>query len=403
MTSRERMLNAIAGKDVDHTPMYCWCFGFCPPENLRWVRNAEERKFWYTMRLEHIHTLPQDWDILDDFERVKKWQELGIDDVIDISLPWSLHPDARKTDWKEAGLLCASYETPAGVLTQKVRKTDEKIPPGWVVQPDRVKLFEDFNLPRSEKFPVTSPKDLKPLEYLLSLPSAENMTAYNEKIRLVKDFVRGTPVAVQGWSAFGMDAAVWLMGVNNAIMSAMTEPEFFQELIDTIYRFDVMRTEKMIDAGGIDIIVQRGWYSSTDFWSPQLFRKFVMPNLKKLTDMVHDAGLKFAYTMTTGVPVFVEELAGAGVDLLYYADPEQEHFDLADLKDKIAGRFCVAGGISTSLTLNAADILTVKQKTSEVLRKMGRKRFILSPVDALFPDTPYRNLEAMIEQWKEER
>jgi len=401
MSSKERLIAAIDGKDVDHTPLYAWCFGFCPPEQLRWTRNGKERTYWYTMRLEHIHTLPQEWDVFDDFERVKRWLGLGIDDIIDVSFPWGMHPDVKVKYREEDNLQCCFYETPEGVITQKIRKTDEVIPDGWVIQPERPKLFEDFNLPRSEKFPVGSSDDLKAIKYLLYPPSKDKIDDYKERVGLIKEFTSKFPVAVQGWSAFGMDAVIWLMGVQNAIVSAMTEPEFFQELVEAVYKFDVMRTKNMIDIGGIDIIVQRGWYSSTDFWSPQIFRKYVVPNLKKLAEIVHQAGLRFGYVMTTGVMTFIDDLIDAGVDLLYFADPEQEHFDISELKIKTSGKITIAGGISTSLTLNREDAKTVKEKTGEVLKKMGKRRFILSPVDALFPDTPYKNVEAMIDGWRE--
>ena len=44
------------------------------------------------MRMEHIHTIPQGWEPEDDFKRVQAWQSLGVDDVIDVSLPWSVDP-----------------------------------------------------------------------------------------------------------------------------------------------------------------------------------------------------------------------------------------------------------------------------------------------------------------------
>ncbi len=400
MSSKERIMAVIEGKDVDYTPLYAWCFGFHPPRELRWVRNGKERAYWYTMRLEHLHTLPYDWDIFDDLERVKRWLGLGIDDVIDISFPWSMHPDVKIRYREEKNVQCCFYETPEGVITQKVRKTEETILEGWVIQPEKPKLFEDFNLPRSEKFPVSSSEDLRAIKYLLYPPSKEEIDSYKEKIKLIREFTSRVPVAVQGWSAFGLDAVVWLMGVQNAVVSALTEPDFFQELVDTIYRFDRMRTEMMIEIGGVDIIVQRGWYGSTDFWSPQLIKKFVIPNLKGFTHLVHQAGLKAGYVMTTGVMSLIETIIESGVDLLYFADPQQENFDLVDLKSKINNRICVAGGLSSSLTLNRLDEKSVKKKTEEVLKKMGRKKFILSPVDSLFPDTPYQNVQAMIEAWR---
>ncbi len=63
MDSRTRLLTTIMGDEPDHVPLYCWVFGFAPPEHLRWTSAGREVLHWYTMRLEHIHTLPQSWDI----------------------------------------------------------------------------------------------------------------------------------------------------------------------------------------------------------------------------------------------------------------------------------------------------------------------------------------------------
>ncbi len=78
MNSRERIMAALEIKDVDRIPLYCWCFGFSPDKSLRWQRNGEEVKFWYTMRLEHLHKLPYPWTIFDEFERVKDGYLLGL-------------------------------------------------------------------------------------------------------------------------------------------------------------------------------------------------------------------------------------------------------------------------------------------------------------------------------------
>ena len=400
MNSKERILGVINREDVDHIPLYSWCFGFSPPESLRWKKEGKEVKYWYTMRLEHIHTLPRKWDIYDDFKRVKAWFDLGVDDILDVSFPWSVHPEVKIKDWREKNLLCRTYKTPEGEIVQKVKKTEEEIPPGWTIQPEKCVLFEDFNLPRSIKFPVSIREDLPKLKYLLQKPDKKQIEDYKEKISMVKRFSQENGVFVQGWSAFGMDGVVWLMGVENAIVAAMTEPEFFQEIVDTMYEFDLMRTEMMLDFGGIDMIVQRGWYSSTDFWSPKLFKQFVLPNLKKLARFVHQKGLKFAYVMTTGVMVLVEDLIDAGVDLLYFIDPEGDKLKLSEFKKKIKGKISVAGGISSSMVLHKANEKTIREKVKSVVETMDEKGFILSPVDALFPDTPWRSVKTMIDAWK---
>lgn len=401
LTSRERLLGVIEGKEVDHVPLYSWVFGFTTPKHLFWKRNGKDVTHWYTMRLEHIHTLPEPWDIEDDFRRVNAWFSLGVDDVLDVSMPWGKHREVKIRDWKEGDVLCREYRTPAGALLQKVRKTNEEIPPGWMIQPDKPQLFEDFNLPRSIKFPVEKEEDLSRVRYMVTEPTKNQIEEYKQRISLIKNFSQAKGVLVQGWSVFGMDGVIWLCGIEKAVMAAMTEPEFFQKLVDTVYDFDLMRTKVMIDIGGIDMIIQRGWYSSTDFWSPKLFRQYVLPNLKKIVKLVHQAGLKYGYVMTTGVMDFLEDLEDAGVDLLYYVDPGQDKVDLTEVKKKLKGHMAVAGGINTSLDLKEGNSEGIRQAVFQAVKVLGKKKFILSPVDALFPDTPWESVETMIKAWKE--
>lgn len=412
MNSRERLLTAIAHQEPDHVPLLCWCFGFAAPPHLRWRRNEREIRHWYTMRLEHIHTLPEPWDYpQDDFERVDRWQSLGLDDVLELSPPWGVHPDVRVRDWQEPPsatepypLLCREYQTPAGVLRHAVRKTEEKSGPGWVIQPEHVSLFEDFNIPRGVKHAVTGPEDLPKLRYLLQAPTTEQRAAYRERIGAVRRFAEERGVLVQGWSAFGMDAIVWLMGVEGAVIAALTQPDFFQELVDLIYDFDRRRTEFMLDEGGVDMVVQRGWYSSTEFWSPALFQRFVLPHLRDLVGLAHQAGTRFAYTMTTGVLALADLLLESGIDLLYFVDPVQDHADLAVVKAKFQGRLAVAGGVNSGVTLARGSKEEIRQAVETAVCTLSPGGgFILAPVDALFPDTPWSSVETMIEAWKDVR
>ena len=56
-------------------------------------------------------------------------------------------------------------------------------------------------------------------------------------------------------------------------MMAMDAPEAFGQLIDMIAETDYARTELAAATDGVDMVCQRGWYSSTDFWSPRLVRQ----------------------------------------------------------------------------------------------------------------------------------
>jgi len=408
MNSRERLLTAIGGGRPDHVPLYCWVFGFTAPPHLRWSEGGRQVAHWYTMRMEHIHTLPQPWGLEQDFKRADRWLSLGLDDVLDVSLPWSVHPAVQIRDWCEppssgrpCALQCREYDTPAGVLRHVVRRTEEEQGAGWVVQPDAVELFEDFNIPRGVDHAVVGPEDLAKLRYLLQDPTQEQLAAYRERMDRVRRFTTERGVLVQGWSAYGMDGIVWLCGVEGAIMAAMMDPPFFEELAALMYDFDRRRTEIMLDVGGVDMIVQRGWYSATNFWSPTLFRRFALPRLKELVALTHEAGIRFAYVMTTGLMSLLDELKEAGFDLLYFVDPVQDDVDLAVLGQRLEGRFALAGGVNSGVTLANGSPEEIQDAVYAAIQTLGSDGgFILSPVDALFPDTPWCSVRAMIDAWR---
>jgi len=361
------------------------------------------------MRLEHIHTLPQLWDVEQDFLRVDRWLSMGLDDVLEVSAPWSVHPDVKVRDWKEPptssepyNLLCREYETPAGVLKHVVRETEENQGTGWVIQPEQPELFEDFNIPRGVEYAVSSPADIKKLRYLLCEPTKEQTTAFKERMAKVREFAEKRGVLVQGWSAFGMDGIVWLCGAEGAVIMAMENPSAFLELVDVMCDFDKLRTEMMLSIGGVDMVVQRGWYSSTDFWSPALFRRFVLPHLKELVTMAHQAGALFAYVMTTGLMSLLDELKEANIDVLYFVDPVQDDVDMDVLKQRVDGAFAIAGGVNSGITLGRGTPDEIREAVHSAIQTLAPDGgFILSPVDALFPDTPWGSVQTMIDAWRE--
>ena len=408
MDSRERLLTAIDGGRPDHVPLMCRVFGFAAPPALRWSNDGRPVPFWYTGRLEHIHTLPQSWDVTHDFNRVDAWLSLGIDDVLEVSSPWSVDPRVAVRDTVEPPtddcpypLARRTYDTPDGVLTHEVKQTHEDIAPGWVVQPDTPPLFEDYNIPRAHRPPVAGPDDLPKLRHLLSPPTDDQVDAYRERMTQVRRFADDRRVMVCGWSLFGMDAVVWLCGAENAVMLAMLQPDVFAELVAMVEEFDRMRTDLMLDVGGVDLFVQRGWYSTTDFWSPDLFERFVLPALRRNVEHVHAAGAKFAYVMTTGAAPLLRYLVEADVDVYYWVDPVMGEVDLETVRRELGGKVAIAGGVNAPLTLGKGTDEEIRAQVRDAIETLGPAGFILEPVDSLFPDTPWRAVETMIDAWKE--
>ena len=403
MTSKERIFAAWEGRATDHVPLTTWCFGLPAPQHLRWQRDGRDVTHWYSMRMEHIHTLAQPWSLEDDFRRVLAWQSLGIDDILDVSVPWSTDPEVSWEDSTEEGpeatVLVREYRTPSGTLAHKVRKTEDP-ESGWVVQPDHVPLIEDFNIPRAVRHAVTQASDVPIVGHLFKAPNTEARGWFADRMKKVKPFADEHGVPVQAWSAFGMDGIVWLTGAEGAVMMSLDDPEAFGQLARIVFEADYGRTELAASTPGVDMIVERGWYSSTDFWSPKLFDRFVYPHLEELASLAHRHGKKFAYVMTTGVETLGPRLADAGVDVLYFVDPVQDRLSLERARELLGDRLTLVGG-TKALTLSSGDPTLIHDEVCGAMETLGpTNRFILHPVDALFPDTPWEGVEQMIAAWK---
>jgi uroporphyrinogen-III decarboxylase len=197
-----------------------------------------------------------------------------------------------------------------------------------------------------------------------------------------------------------MDAAVWFMGVEGAIFLAMDQPEAFAELFRIITRAASGRTELAAGDPGVDLVVERGWYSSTDLWSPAILDRYLFPHIARLAGIAHRHGKKFGYVMTTGVATLGERLIEAGVDVLYFVDPVQDNLPVEEARELFGGRITLVGGIN-STHFAAGKPESIGRDVRRALEALaGTGRFILHPVDALHPDTPWEGLQAVIEAWK---
>jgi len=357
--------------------------------------------------MEHIHTLRSPWTLEDDFARVLAWRRWGVDDVLDVSVPWSVAGGVEVTDTVEPGsgreaVMARTYRTPSGSVRHAVRRTAEEVPEGWVVQPDQVPLFEDFNIPRGVRHLVTEPADVAAVPYLYAPPDAAARAWLAERLQRVGEFAAREGVAVQAWSAFGMDAAVWLCGTEGAVLLALDHPEAFARLMEDITATDVARTALAASHPAVDLVVERGWYSSTDFWSPDLFDRFVAPRIREVSRAAHAQGKHFGYVMTTGVGALLGRLAAAGVDVLYFVDPVQDRVDLRAVRDTAAGAVTLVGG-TNALSLTG-DLKRIDEEVARALDILGpTRRFVLHPVDALFPDTPLGGLSELVRAWERHR
>jgi hypothetical protein len=320
-------------------------------------------------------------------------------------LPVHCHPEVHIREWRESipgaryPVLHREYRTPAGPLHVSANQTED-----WPYG-DRLLFADDFIIARARKNLVTTASDLKSLAHLL-LPPDEEVIAYfraashaNRELARERDLLR-----VYQWGVLA-DMAAWLCGLQELVFLTADQPTLVTELLHMIADWNLARMQVALDEG-IDLWVRRGWYEGSDFWSPGMYRRFILPHLKKEVETAYARGVKFGYIMTTGAMPLLDMILEAGVDVLLGVDPVQGGYNLRAVKVKARGRMCLLGGVNGSMTVEAGTPDQIRQTVQDTLEILAPDNgFILSPVDGIYDtsDRTKRNLRHFVDAWKDSR
>ena len=377
LTSRERILRTVAGRDVDQTPLCFFLFS-----GLR--------------RL-----------CADGLEYARRQLELGVDVCLELGGPsLGRHREVQVETTLLPGepnpFLRQVWRTPAGDLETVVERS-----PDWP-HGDRVPIMTDFVIPRARKFLVQEEKDLGPLRYLLPDPTADEAAEFLSAAEPLRAFAREQGLATRAGFNRLSDTVCWLCGCEAFATMGRANPALFGGILEVVDDWQRKLLDVTLQARP-DIVVDAQWYATT-FLSPEIYRRFLLPLLKRRAELVHEAGAKFCAIATTNVLPFAECLKDIGVDLLFGVDPIMGSWDLPRAKRELGGAMCLAGGVNGYLSIVDGTPEKVRQAVRhamEVLAPGGR--FILAPVDDVRtePDSPegawdraWANVLVMVEEWK---
>ncbi|MBN2584171.1 MAG: hypothetical protein JXL80_14000 [Planctomycetes bacterium] len=366
MNSRERMLTAIGGKRPDRVPLSLMIFAALRGRTADWrdfIETSVGLGTDVTVNLADIHP------------------ESPAEHVDALGVPIHFHAEVRVREWREpAGdgpypVLHKEYVTPAGTLSVAVGQAED-----WPYG-DHVPLMDDYIEPRATTFPVRGEEDLAALEYLLPPADDDTIRRCREVWAPARQLAADRGLLLAGGRGVGWDSAAWLVGLTNALLASRERPEFLEAYLSVIEAWNRGRMEIILDQG-VDLFIRRGWYEGTSFWSPSLFRRFLLPGLKREAALAHEAGARFGYIMTVGSLQFVDMLLEAGVDVVLGVEDVQDRgMDFTALKRAVAGRMGLWGGVNGFVTIEQGSDDEIRQATARALETLGPDGFILSPVD----------------------
>jgi len=213
-------------------------------------------------------------------------------------------------------------------------------------------------------------------------------------------------MAVMGmlWSAHFQDACA-AFGMENAMMKMILEPEIFQAVIDRIVEFYLDANKIFYEAtkGKLDAVLIGNDFGSQQalMLSPDLLRQFVFSGTKKLIDQAKSYGLKVIHHSCGAIFDIIPDLIDLGVDSVHPIQAKAAGMEAAGLQQNFGGKVSFCGGVDTQDLLVHGSPEDVADNVRE-LKRLFPTGLILSPShEALQPDVPPQNIEAMFKAIRE--
>ncbi len=202
------------------------------------------------------------------------------------------------------------------------------------------------------------------------------------------------------WSPFYHDA-IDLLGMEKFMIAMVENPALVDAVLGRIveYYFQVSRRIFEAAVGAIDI-----FFIGNDFGTQtgpvvgeSLFRRFFVPHLKRLVDLGHDFGLKVMLHCCGGFFPLIPSMIEIGLDALQSLQPDARGMEPAKLKKAFGSQIAFCGCIDTHHLLIKGTPGLVRARTREILEIMKPGGgYIASPShDYLLLETPVDNVLAL--------
>jgi [methyl-Co(III) methanol-specific corrinoid protein]:coenzyme M methyltransferase len=225
-----------------------------------------------------------------------------------------------------------------------------------------------------------------------NLGDSERIEVILEAVRSVaKDASEEEPLIANTTAPF--TAATKIFGVETLLVKLFDEPEQVKALLSKITEFILSYSDRLIEAGANVLFVAEPM-ASPEIISPNMFREFVLPELKRIMDSLRRPTL--LHICGNVVPI-LKDMAETRATLLSL----DQRVDLRKVRE-IVGKDVLLGG-----NLDPVEVLLKQtpEKVDQAARKCyedgGPDQFILMPGCTILPDTPVENIRAMMQVAKE--
>lgn len=206
-------------------------------------------------------------------------------------------------------------------------------------------------------------------------------------------------IGVFTWGAYFI--AAYVRGMEDLLADFIVNRDYAHHLLRTIADISLANLRRLLEdhGDGIDIIYMADDYCSQrgPLFSPEIFREFVVPYLRELTELTHKHGKRFLLHCCGAVRPLLPMIIDAGVDMLEPLQIRAEGMDPAGLKRDFGRDLCFYGGVDLQQVLCRATPDEVAGEVRRLIDVLGEDGgYILGPGHTYIQvDAPLENIEAM--------
>lgn len=410
MTSRERVIAAIAHRQPDRVPVD---FGAMRSTGITALAHTKLRKHLGLTGIVKVYdlvqqlALPED-DILNRFSadvidlgrafltEDTDWHEWRLPDSSPCLVPYYFNPELQDNgDWMvrdESGDIIARMAESAFYFSQTIHPlADIELSESASFLPDVMSKVSWGGIPCAP--------------YHLGLEK----NALKQIADRAKWLYENTDRAIL--VAFGGNLLEWgqfLRGFDVFLMDLAVDPEGVETLLDCLIEIHLSNLEKLLDALGDYVqIIQFGDDLGTTAGpqiSVEMYRRFFKPRHKKMFQYARDFGGPHVFLHSCGgIRPLIGDLIDAGVEILNPVQTSAKGMDTVELKREFGKDITFwGGGCDTSKILPYGTVDEVRSHVRERLEILSPDGgFIFNQVHNITPEVPPQNVVAMFDTVKE--
>ena len=208
------------------------------------------------------------------------------------------------------------------------------------------------------------------------------------------------PILSGAWAPFYHEIA-GMFGMENYFVKMHTDPELITAVTEKIVDFYLDMNKKLFDLYSNEIsacFFGNDYGTQLDLMiSPEMFKKFVMPYQKKISDQAKTYKLYTFLHSCGSVVKAIPEMIKAGIDGLHPIQALAAGMDAENLSEKFKDKLVFIGGVDTQVLLREGTAKQIKDDVRRLKDLFGNNFFVSPSHEAVLPDIPPENLAAMSE------